>query len=164
MKKLLYLFVFSMLFLSGCEKKLSQTAPADLFVMDGSATAAGIKVGDGPDEFIQAYSDYVIQAAYRNESSGYLVMSIRDIPYEDPISTLIATLFIDGEPVSEESFCRENDIELSELPDFISSRAYLRRHDVIYRYLDFQWENGVITDIYSGELNYNETFEAPHIY
>lgn len=91
-------------------------------------------------------------------------MSIDEIPYEKHISTLIATLFIDGEPVSEGDFCRENGIELSELPEYISSRAYLRRHDVIYRYLDFQWEGGVITDIYSGELNYNETFEAPHIY
>ena len=43
----------------------------------------------------------------------------------------------------------------------MSSHEYLRSHDVIYRYLVFDWEDGVITDIASEELNYNETYETP---
>lgn len=164
MKKLLFLILSSLIFLSGCQKNQIKIAPAALFVMDGETTNDGISPGDSKEAFIDAYSAYEVQAAYSDHPSGYLVMSINEIPYEKRISTLIATLFIDGEPISEGDFCRENDIELSELPELISSRSYLHRHDVIYRYLDFQWEDGVITDIYSGELNYNETFEAPHIY
>lgn len=135
-----------------------------MFDMDGGTTNDGVSVGDSKKAFIDAYSSYEIQVAYSGQPSGYLVMSIDEIPYEKRISTLIATLFIDGAPISEDEFCLENDIELSELPELISSRSYLRSHDVIYRYLDFRWEDGVIADIYSGELNYNETFEAPHIY
>ncbi|MFR8547534.1 MAG: hypothetical protein ACLVEV_02750 [Lachnospiraceae bacterium] len=164
MKKLLCITLLALLFLSGCQKNPTKIASAQLFIMDGETTAAGVAPGDGPEEFISAYKDYEIQAAYLDQASSYLVMSIDEIPYEDRISTLIATLFIDGEPVSEEAFCEENDVTLAQLPDLISSRSYLRRHDVIYRYLDFKWEDNVITDIYSGELNYNETYEAPHIY
>lgn len=163
MKKLLYMILIPVLFLSGCAKNTLQMPSADLFVMDGDITAAGISAGDGPEEFIDAYRDYPIQVAYQDQSSGYLTMSIEDIPYEDQISSIIAGLFIDGESVTEEEVCAENEIESSELPELLSSPSYLRNHDVIYRLLDFRWEDGVIADIISMDLNYNETFETPHI-
>ncbi|MCD7818601.1 MAG: hypothetical protein LUH07_06075 [Lachnospiraceae bacterium] len=90
-----------------------------------------------------------------------MVMSINEIPYDENISTLIANFFIDDEAISEEDICEENDIEESDLYDLLSSSSYLRAHDVIYRYLRFTWENSEITDIDSGELNYNETYEVP---
>ena len=117
MKKLLYMILIPVLFLSGCAKNTLQTPSADLFVMDGDITAAGISAGDGPEEFIDAYRDYPIQVAYQDQSSGYLTMSIEDIPYEDQISSIIAGLFIDGESVTEEAVCAENEIESSELPE-----------------------------------------------
>lgn len=163
MKKLLYVIMFSILFLSGCEKKTLDTAPAELFLMEGGETAAGVSVGDGPEEFIDAYSDYTIQVAYSDQTSGYLVMSIKEIPYGERISAIIATLFVDGAPVSEEDICEENQIEPEELPDLISSSSYLRKHDVVYRFLDFRWEDGIIADISSSELNYNETYEVPRM-
>ena len=58
MKKLLYIFLFAVLILSGCEKKQELLAPASLFEMDGEATAAGVCPGDGPEEFKAAYRDY----------------------------------------------------------------------------------------------------------
>lgn len=163
MKKLLYIIFFSLLLLSGCEKKTAEIAPAALFVMAGNTTAAGVQPGDDADAFIKAYKDYTIQVAYSDLDSNYLVMSIEDIPYEDPISTMIANFFINGTPVSEEDLCEENDIEPSGLHELLSSAAYLRSHEVIYRYLRFRWEDGVITEIESEELNYNETFEVPYI-
>lgn len=161
MKKLLYIAIFSLLFLSGCEKKPAPIADASLFHVTDGVTADGIKCGDGPDAFIKAYKDYTIQVAYSQLESNYLVMSIKDIPYNDQISTIIANFFINGTPMAEETICDENDIQLSELHSLLSSSAYLRSHEVIYRYLDFEWQDGVITDISSEELNYNETFETP---
>lgn len=163
MKKLLYMSLFVILFLSGCEKNPSVTAPESLFQMSGTATAAGVKPGDGPKEFKAAYRNYTIQVAYNEMESTYMVMSIDRIPYEDPISTIIANLFINGEPVSEEKLCEENDTEPENLHALLSSAAFLRRNEVIYRYLIFDWEGGVITDIDSDELNYNETFEVPYV-
>ena len=89
-------------------------------------------------------------------------MSINRIPYNEPISTMIANFFINGEPVSDEEICRENEIEPEDLYSLLSSYEYLTSHEVIYRYLEFSWESGVIADINAGELYYNETFETPY--
>lgn len=163
MKKLLYVLFFSLLLLSGCEKKSADIAPASLFEMDGETTAGGISPGDGKKEFIKAYKGYTIQVAYNNLDSNYLVMSIEDIPYEDEISTMIANFFVDGKPVTEETLCAENDIKPDQLYELLSSSSYLRQHEVLYRYLRFSWEDSVITAIDSDALNYNETFETPCI-
>lgn len=161
MKKLLYLILFATLLLSGCKKKTPGIAPASLFQVTDGVTADGVSVGDGRKAFIKAYRDYTIQVAYREASSNYVVMSINRIPYKDPVSTMIANFFVDGKPVSFDTLCAENNIKEAELYTLMSSHEYLRSHDVIYRYLVFDWEDGVITDIASEELNYNETYETP---
>lgn len=163
MKKLLYILLLSALLLSGCTKKADKVAQADVFLLRGGVTEAGIKAGDGPEDFIKAYKGYTIQVAYNEMASSYLVMDIDDIPYDEPISSIIANFFVDDEPVSIETLCEENDVDQAGLYDLLSSPDYLRSHDVVYCYLRFQWENGVISKISSEELNYNETFETPHI-
>ncbi len=163
MKKLLYLLLFVLLFLSGCEKKTADVAPASLFELDGDSTSAGVSPGDGRAAFIKAYKKYTIQVAYQNLPSDYMIMSISEIPYTNEISTMIANFFINDEPVSEETLCEENDVEPGQLHSLLSSSDYLREHEVLYRYLRFKWEDGVIESIESDALNYNETFETPCI-
>ncbi len=159
-KRITLLFL-STLLLTGCEKEEQQAASAELFEITDGVTFDGVQIGDGKAEFIKAYSDYIIQAAYTDTDSSYIVMSINEIPYDENISTLIANFFIDEKPVTEDEICEENDIEYTELYDLLSSTDYLRAHEVIYRYLRFLWEDSVITDIDSGEFNYNETYEVP---
>ncbi|MCD7744736.1 MAG: hypothetical protein LUI13_05545 [Lachnospiraceae bacterium] len=161
MKKTLFLLLIPVLLLGGCEKKEQQVASSELFEVTDGTTSDGVAIGDGKSEFVRAYSDYVIQAAYTDVESSYMVMSINEIPYDENISTLIANFFIDNVPMFEEDICDENDIEEAELYDLLSSTEYLREHEVIYRYLRFIWENSVITDIDTGEFNYNETYEVP---
>lgn len=163
MKKTLIFMLTLTILLVGCGKAEQTVAPAEVFEVSNGVTHDGVEVGDGKAEFIKAYSNYVIQAAYTDVDSSYLVMSINEIPYDENISTLIANFFIDEEPMSEEDICEENEIEDSELYDLLSSPTYLRAHDVIYRYLRFTWEDSQITDIDSGEFNYNETFEVPNL-
>lgn len=163
MKKLFFAAALLLLLLTGCEKKPADIAPEKLFQVSGGVTADGVSVGDGPEQFIEAYKGYTIQAAYNNLESSYLVMDIDAIPYEKDISTIIANFFIDGDPVSEEELCEENNVKPTRLHDLLSSVSYLRSHDVIYRYLRFRWENGRIADIQPGELNYNETYEIPRL-
>ncbi|MCC8138260.1 MAG: hypothetical protein LIO76_09430 [Clostridiales bacterium] len=161
-KKRSSLLLLSALLLTGCEKDEPQAvASAELFEITDGVTFDGVQVGDGKAEFIDAYSDYTIQAAYTDTDSSYMVMSIHEIPYDENISTLIANFFIDDEPVSEEDICEDNDIAYDDLYDLLSSTSYLRTHEVIYRYLRFLWADSVITDIDSGEFNYNETYEVP---
>ncbi|MCC8104170.1 MAG: hypothetical protein LIP11_18590 [Clostridiales bacterium] len=163
MKKLQLILLVAVLLLTGCEKNEQAVASADVFTIENGVTHDGVSIGDGKSEFIDAYSDYVIQAAYTDVDFSYLVMSINKIPYDENISTLIANFFIDEEPMSEETICKENEIEDEDLYSLLSSSTYLRAHEVIYRYLRFTWEDSVITDIDIGEFNYNETYEVPKL-
>jgi len=163
MKKLQLIVLITVLLLTGCEKNEQTVASADVFTVENGITHDGVAIGDGKSEFIEAYSDYVIQAAYTDVDSSYLVMSINKIPYDENISTLIANFFIDEEPMSEEDICENNESEDEELYSLLSSSTYLRTHEVIYRYLRFTWEDSVITDIDVGEFNYNETYEVPKL-
>lgn len=166
MKKPCYIFIFAfcILLLSGCGKKTRDAAPIELFQITDGVTAAGIQKGDEPQKFINAYKDYTIQVAFNNLESSYLIMSIDDIPYEKDISAIIASFFIDGTPISEETLCEDNNVKPTQLHDLLSSPPYLRDHEVIYRYLRFIWNDGKINRIESDELNYNETYETPRIH
>lgn len=163
MKRLCFTAVLLLLFLTGCEKKPAVTAPEELFQIVDGVTAGGVREGDGPEQFIEAYKGYTIQVAYNNLESSYVIMDIDEIPYEKDISTIIANFFVDDKPVSEEELCRENKVKPTQLHALISSPAYLRSHNVVYRYLRFSWADGLIDRIQSDELNYNETYETPRI-
>ena len=161
MKKLLYMALFSLLLLTGCEKKSAILPSADFFLMQENMTVDGVCPGDTSEKFTRIYGDYSIQVAFNHTASTYVHMSVRKIPFDEDISTLIACFFIDDKPFSETMICELYDITPSEMHEFISSSDFLRSHEVEYRYLRFKWAGGSITDIISSSLNYNETYEIP---
>ena len=163
MKRLCLIFSLLLLLLTGCGKKPAATAPEELFQVNGGVTADGVRAGDAPKQFIDAYKDYTVQVAYNNLESSYVVMDIDKIPYKEDVSTMIANFFVDSEPISEEELCEENNVQPTQLYALLSSPEYLRDHNVIYRYLRFRWADGLIVSIQSDELNYNETYETPQI-
>lgn len=162
--KRLYFVAVLLLLLTGCEKRPAVIAPKELFQVTDGVTADGVREGDGPEQFIDAYKGYTIQVAYNHLESSYVIMDIDEIPYEEDISTIIANFFIDGKPVSEEELCTENKVKPTQLYTLLSSPEYLRDHNVVYRYLRFRWADGLIAGIQSDELNYNETYETPQIH
>ncbi len=164
MKRVPVILLFFTVFLAGCGKSTAQTFTADFFTVSDGVTHNGVEVGDGKAAFTNAYSDYVIQVAYNDTNySNYTVMSMKSIPFDRNISTLIASFFIDGTPMSEEEICKENQISAKGLANLLASPAYLRAHDVSYRYLRFTWEEGSITKIDSAELNFNESYDIPRM-
>lgn len=163
MKRSCLLLPLLLLLLTGCGKEPAATAPEELFQVTDGVTADGVRSGDTPKQFIDAYKDYTIQVAYNNLESSYVVMDIDKIPYKEDISTMIANFFVDGEPVSEKELCEENNVQPTQLYALLSSPEYLRDHNVVYRYLRFRWADGLISGVQSDELNYNETYETPQI-
>lgn len=161
MKKLLFSAVLALLFLTGCEKITTIPAPSSLFVLTNGVTADGVQAGDGKKEFMSAYQDYEILVSLSPSEIPSESMPMQRIPFERKISTMIANFFINDTPMTPEDICREEGIESEQLLDLISSDEYLRKHEVLYRYLIFYWEDGSITRITSEELNYNETYETP---
>jgi hypothetical protein len=163
MKKLLYIALFLLLLLTGCEKKSAKIPTADLFLLSDNTTADGVRPGDTSEKFIEIYGEYSIQAAFNHTASSYISMSVKKIPFNEDISTLISCFFIDGKPLSETMICEIYDVTPSQMHDLISSSDFLRSHEVEYRYLRFKWSDGIITEILSSDLNYNETYEIPCI-
>ncbi len=153
--------LFSLLLLTGCEKKSAILPSADFFLMQETMTADGVRPGDTSEKFTEIYGEYSVQVAFNHTASSYVSMSVRKIPFHEDISTMIGCFFIDGKPFSESMICEIYDTKLSEMHEHISSSEFLRSHEVEYRYLRFKWADGIITDIISSDLNYNETYEIP---
>lgn len=161
MTKLLYLLLFSFLFVAGCEKNPVTPAPEELFVLSGETTAAGVSVGDGPEVFKEAYQDYEVLVSESDSEIRNEAVPVSRIPYKKEIATMIANFFINGKPMTAEQLCKKQEVSMDGLSALLSSPTFLKEHEVIYRYLLFYWEDGKISHIESDELNYNETFEVP---
>lgn len=157
-KKIAVLFALSLLtaiLFCGCgeEKQfLLSTTDYDLDA-ETSQTIRGVKIGDGPDAFLAAYKDYNILTSIGD--GDYLPLPAEDIPFDVTLTTILPSFFVDGTALHIDSFCEENNIEKDGLLAFLTNEDYLSAHSVVYRYLVFTWEDGVITDIRSESMDYN---------
>ena len=112
-----------------------------------NATSKEVSVGDNAETFLAAYGDYKI---FTSVAGGeYQALATEEIPFDSAVTLLLPTFFIDETPTDLELFCKENEIEKETLTETLNSDAFLQAHSVIYSYLLFTWENGVITDIRS---------------
>lgn len=141
--------------LTACEKGTPLLTAADYELnQETNTTSKGIGIGDTPEDFLNAYGDYVIETSI--EYGPYQAINNDEIPFTDSIRTILPTFFIDGVPVTIEQICTENKIERADLLSLLSSEEYLQNHTVIYNYMIFTWEDGLITDIHSEFMDYNE--------
>lgn len=121
---------------------------------DTRVTSREVTVGDNAEAFLAAYGNDKIFTSV--DGGDYQVFAQDEIPFDSAITLLLPTFFIDGAPTDLDQFCKENEIEKSELTATLSSDDFLQSHTVVYRYLLFTWENGAITDIRSEYMDYNE--------
>lgn len=122
--------------------------------LENNTTYKGVAIGDTKETFLEAYGEYDIETCVNG--GPYQSLPIEEIPFAESIQTILPTFIIDGNPVSIEQICEENEIERVDLLAFLSSDNYLNGHTVLYYYLVFTWENGVITDIHSEYMDYNK--------
>ncbi|MDE6388002.1 MAG: hypothetical protein K2L82_09375 [Lachnospiraceae bacterium] len=158
MKKIVMLsaaFSLIAVLLAGCGESTPLLTAVDYELdIETNETNKGVSVGDTPENFLAAYGEYKIFTSV--DGQDYQVLPTEEIPFDLAATTLLPTFFIDGLPVDTDAFCKENEIEKADLLNFLSSEDYLRSHTVVYYYLLFTWENGVITDIRSSYMDYNE--------
>ncbi len=158
MKKKYISLLFAMLLalsLLGCGQEVPAMTALDYELnLDNNTTAKGITLGDTKEKFLEAYGDCNMQTCI--EDGPYQALAIEEIPFDKSIQIILPTFFIDGNAVSIEQICKENEIERTELLTFLTSDNYLSVHTVVYYYLIFTWENGAITDIVSEYMDYNK--------
>lgn len=125
---------------------------------ENGSTSRGVKIGDDAGTFRAAYQDYMIFSAVTDTTSetAYQFLAMDEIPFDTVETIILPTFFVDGQPLDMELFCEENEIEQSDLLSFLTDESYLANHKVVYRYLTFTWEEGVITDIRSESMDYNQ--------
>ena len=141
--------------LTGC-KESAPLLTAEDYTLDteNNKTNRSVTLGDTSDTFLAAYGEYKIFTSV--DGSDYQMLAHEEIPFDSVVTTLLPTFFIDGLPIDPDAFCNENELEKSDLLNLLSSEDYLASHRVEYYYLIFTWENGVITDIRSEYMDYNE--------
>ncbi len=141
--------------MTGCGKSTPLLSAVDYELNPmTNETNKGVSIGDTPEDFLAAYGEYKIFTSV--DGQDYQVLPTEEIPFDSAAVTLLPTFFIDGLPVDTDAFCEENEIEKTSLLSFLSSDDYLNSHTVVYYYLLFTWEKGVITDIRSSYMDYNE--------
>ncbi len=136
----------------GEEKPLLTPTDYDLDA-ETAQTIRGVKIGDGADVFLAAYQDYDILSSINGGDYRYL--SPEEIPFDANLTTILPSFFIDGAAIDIDTFCEDNGIEKDSILDFLTGEEYLAHHTVVYQYLVFEWENGIITDIRSESMDYN---------
>lgn len=137
----------------GEEKPLLSATDYDLDA-ETAQTIRGVKIGDSPDVFLAAYKDYDILSSV--DGGDYQFLPTEEIPFDQNLTTILPSFFVDGTAVEIDSFCENNNIEKEALLGFLTDEAYLEHHTVVYQYLVFEWENGVIKDIRSESMDYNK--------
>ena len=141
--------------MAGCGKTTPLLAATDYELdPESKVTSREVSIGDNAETFLAAYGDYKIFTSVNG--GAYQVFEAEEIPFDSAVTLLLPTFFIDETPTDLDLFCKENEIEKENLTETLNSDAFLQAHSVIYSYLLFTWENGVITDIRSEYMDYNE--------
>lgn len=150
------IMALSLIFLlTACGKETPLLRAVDYELnLENNTTNKGIGIGDTPEAFLEAYGGYVIETCVND--GPYQALHTDEIPFTESIKTILPTFFIDGLPMTIEQICADNEIERVDLLAFLSSDEYLLQHTVAYHYMIFTWEGGVITDIRSEYMDYNE--------
>ncbi len=141
--------------LSACGKENALLTATDYELdADMDQTSRGVSVGDDSEAFLAAYGEYQILSSV--DGGDYKLLAAEEIPFtSSSLQTILPTFFIDGLATDTDQFCKDNEIEKSDLLTYLSSEEYLSAHTVVYHYLVFTWENGVITEISSESMDYN---------
>lgn len=157
-KKYMIIACFTLLFaamLTACSKEQPLLNEADYELnTENNSTSKGIGIGDTAEDFLAAYGEYDIE--FSIDGGDYQSMPAEEIPFDEPIQTILPTFIIDSIPVTISQICEENEIIRSDLLSLLSSEEYLNEHKVSYYYLIFDWKSGAITDIHSDYIDFNK--------
>lgn len=150
---LCFIFLLSS-FICACgeDKPLLATTDYDLDA-ETAQTIRGVKIGDGADVFLAAYRDYDILSSING--GDYRFIPAEEIPFDTKLTTILPSFFIDNTAIDIDSFCEDNGIEKNDILGLLTNQDYLTHHTVVYQYLVFEWENGIIKDIRSESMDYN---------
>lgn len=162
MRKKIVNFLLSVVVISsllcGCATEEVFTPSEDNFVVNSDNSISGLTVGSSFTDFCNVYNSYPLQIL--NADNTLATFVIPDFEKEpeatNPSTTLMASCFIvDGQAVMTEELINQTGQTADTLNAYLTSAEYLGKHSVLFRYVIFTFADGIITEIESDVLDYN---------
>jgi len=153
---IILLSVMLIAILNGCSEKI--TISESDFILSEDVTKAGITVGSSWNDFYTCYQAYPTQLLDDNgnwSSFSYPKEKEETTLYKSTMSLMISYFFIDGVATDTADLMEATGKSADELNDYLASKEYLSSHKVIFRYIVFDFTDGVITSLDDNFLDYN---------
>lgn len=162
-RTLLVLSIISSILLTACNKVAATMSTEDYILSEEGATSKGIKIGDSLETFFDAYENHAMLISYGDEQ--YTVFHKKDILTEDhtfsttTFSLLLPTFFVDNEAYSTDQICETYQVTKENLLSFLNSEDFLKEHSVIYKFILFDFKDGVLENILESSRDFNAELE-----
>lgn len=157
MKKYFFSILFLLtLVLYGCSS--TNTLNKEDYLLENNTTSKNISIGSTSEEFKKAYGNYVISIIYADDAiNGDNVADIIDInnvDFSKQSRIGITTYFIDEKSYTIQQFVDKLGIKTNYYDWAEKNTEYLKNHTIEGKVLLFSFEDGVITNISSTDMNF----------
>lgn len=127
------------------------------FILLSDSTNTGITVGSSFEDFANAYSKYPTQLLDSNGEWKPFEYPAQEnyVSTKNDCSLMISTFCIDGVPTSTQVLMEQTGLDAVALNDYLASPEYLSSHKVVFRYIVFVFDDGIISALDDNYLDYN---------
>lgn len=139
--------------LTACNEEIPVLSESEYIVSDDGVTVRDIKTGSTLEEFFTAYENYPLFVSVNG--ADYEVLTKEVIPIDQPMNIILSDFFVDGETLDKDLFCETNQIEKENLLEYLNTEDFLSSHKVIYRYISFDIQDGVVTNVLTDSRDFN---------
>lgn len=156
---LLLISSISTFLLSGCGQVIEAMTTADYVISEDGSTSKGIKIGDSLEQFFEVYENYAMLVSYGDEQ--YSVFHKKDILSEEDtfttttFSLLLPTFFVDDAASDTDALCETYQVEKENLLSFLNSEDFLKEHSVVYEFILFDFQDGILQNILNSSRDFN---------
>ena len=158
MKKYLLLIFILCLMLSGCASN-DKLTKEDYILKENNTTSKNITIGSTSEEFKNAYNNYTVNIIYAEDSVNgdniADIIDINDIDFSKQSHISICTYYIDNKPYTSQEFADKLGIKTNYYDWAIDNAEYLKNHTIEGKLLLFTFEDDVVTNISSIDMNFD---------
>ena len=156
MKKTFIAYIVLCFILIGCSSN-NKLTKEDYILTEDIITSKNICIGSTNEEFKNAYNNYTVNIIYAEEvingDNVADIININEIDFSKQCKVSITTYYIDGKPYTLPEFVDKLDIKTNYYDWAENNADFLKKHTIEGKVLVFSFEDGVVTNISSTDMN-----------
>ncbi len=157
MKKYNFLFLFLLMFmLCGCSSN-NKLTKEDYILTEDNITSKNITIGNTSEEFKNAYNNYIVTIIYAEDAVNgdniADIININDIDFSKQCNVGITTYYIDNKSYTIPEFVDKLGIKTNYYDWAKENTEYLENHIIEGKVLIFTFEDGIVSNISSTDIN-----------